>query len=540
MTESDKSQLGWEQRFNFLAKLHPGEGVAVMLFCSYGFLVMFCYYMLKTLREPLLLAGSSAEVKSYATALISLVLLFVVPLYGLVFRHVHKKKLSRWLTVFLLLNLLVFYMLGQGGVDIGFGYFVWVGIFSVLITAQFWAFATDTFNVKSGQRLFPLIMAGVSIGGLLGPSISGFLFSAAGPFNVMLLAALILLLTLPLVNWSRNAVPSFSSTSYNSVEEEPPHILGGFAHVVQNRYLLQIALLVVLLNWVNSTGEYILSEMVIRFAEEQIASNPALDKGQIIAGFYGNFFSIVNALSLLIQIFLVSRIFNWLGVQGALLILPIVAFIGYGMILFIPIFSIIKAVKILENSTDYSLMNTVRQALFLPLNESEKYQSKIAIDTFFWRFGDLIQAVGIYLGLNLFGFQVEQFAVLNMCLSAVWIFLVIVISKQFVHQRSKFTIDEPPILVANIQTFKAPRGQEMELQIPLNTFVAADVGDVISYSLRAPDSKHAPEWLKFDSKRLLLSGIPPKDLKLDTWLILRATNMDGGWSETRFRIEHRS
>lgn len=539
MTEIERNRSSWEQRFSFMAKLHPGEGGAVLLFCSYGFLVMFCYYMLKTLREPLLLAGSSAEVKSYATAVISLVLLFVVPLYGLLFRHVHKQKLSRWLTLFLLVNLLVFYLLGQYKLDIGFGYFVWVGIFSVLITAQFWAFATDTFNVKSGQRLFPLIMAGVSVGGLLGPSISGWLFTAVGPYNVMLLAALILLCTLPLVEWSRNAVPAFSATGPKADEEQRPHILGGFAHVVQNRYLLQIALLVVLLNWVNSTGEYILSEMVIRFAEGQIASDATLDKGQIIAGFYGNFFSIVNALSLTIQLFLVSRIFSWLGVQGALLILPIVAFIGYGVMVFIPIFSIIKAVKILENSTDYSLMNTVRQALFLPLNESEKYQSKIAIDTFFWRFGDLIQAIGIYIGLNLFSFQVEQFAVLNMCLSAVWILLVVVISKQFVHQRRQFTIDEPPILVAEIPPFRAPPGEKMTLQVPHNIFVVADAGDVISYTLRSPDSKHPPEWLAFDRQRLILSGVPPKNLALDTWLILRATNMDGGWSETRFRIVHR-
>ena len=47
--------------------------------------------------------------------------------------------------------------------DIGFAYYVWVGIFSVMITAQFWAFAADSYNVKSGKRVFPVIMIGATL-----------------------------------------------------------------------------------------------------------------------------------------------------------------------------------------------------------------------------------------------------------------------------------------------------------------------------------------------------------------------------------------
>jgi AAA family ATP:ADP antiporter len=495
MAENSTSKLKWEQRFGFLAQIQPGEGRAVVIFCFYGFLVMFSYYMLKTLREPLLLASSSAEVKSYATAVIAFLLFFIVPLYGLIFRYVPKQQLSRVLTGILLVNLLLFYFLGLNGVDIGFYYYIWVGIFSVFITAQFWAFATDTFNVKTGQRIFPMIMAGVSVGGLLGPIIAGSLFQTAGPFNIMLITSFILLITIPVISWARNSVPISAQSVYDDLAPKNNHILGGFNVVMKSRYLLLVAALVVVLNWVNSTGEYILSEMVVSFADNEVANGSILNKGEIIAEFYGDFFSTVNAFSLLIQIFLVSRIFKWIGVHGALMVLPVVALIGYGLVVFVPIFSIIRAVKMFENCTDYSLMNTARQALFLPLNESEKYQSKIAIDTFFWRFGDLIQAFGIYLGLHYFGFEIEQFALMNMALCVLWIGLVIMISKHYLRHRRRVTIDEPPIVVRRIESCAAPLGEQMKLSIPNNIFAPSDVGDVITYSLREPDYQHEPEWL---------------------------------------------
>ena len=90
---------------------------------------------------------------------------------------------------------------------------------------------------------------------------------------------------------------------------------------------------------------------------------------------------------------MVARVYRWVGVQGALVVLPIVAALGYGLIVFVPIFSIIRLVKIGENSVNYSLMNTTRHALFLPVDRDAKYEGKTAIDTFFWRVGDLIQAV---------------------------------------------------------------------------------------------------------------------------------------------------
>jgi AAA family ATP:ADP antiporter len=509
-----------------------------MLFFSYAFLMMLCYYLVKTLREPLLLATAPAQMKSYAYATVALLLLLIVPLYGIVFRRTSKQQLSRWVTGFFLVNLVVFYWLIHIEMDIGFAYYVWVGIFGVMIPAQFWAYAADTFNVRSGQRLFPVIMAGASAGGLVGPPLVGALYPILGPLPIMLLAMMVLVLTVPLIGWSRAAVPKDSRSVYQVPEPAEHRVFGGFSLIRRNRYLMLIAILIVLLNWVNTTGEYLLAEFVLRYADSLTAIDSTIDRGNVIAGFYANFYLIVNALTLLLQMFVVSRLFQWIGVNGTLIILPAIAIIGYGMMVFVPIFSIIRIVKIIENSTDYSVMNTSRHALFLPLTAAEKYESKIAIDTFFWRFGDVIQAAGIYIGLNLFGFHAEQFALLNMAVAAVWLVLAAQIGRHYVRQRRRVTIDEPPRLVRALEIQSAPAGRPFEFRLPLDSFMPADPGDVLSISARLVDGDAIPSWMSFDPLTLRFRGIPPEDISGDTWLTLRGTNTDGAWVESRFRMRH--
>lgn len=426
--------------FDRFTRLQPGEGRSVLVFFSYALLMMVSYYILKTIREPLLLTGSSAEMKSYAYAATAGVLLFIVPLYGLVFRSMGKQQLTRFVTAFFIVNLLIFYGLGRAGFNIGFAYYVWVGVFSVMITAQFWAFAADSYNVNSGKRLFPLIMVGATLGSLAAPFLSGALFPTIGPWVLMLVSASLLAMTLPCVGWARASVPPGSRSIAPATDEERSGgLMGGIALVMTDRYLLLLALLILLLNWVNTTGEYILAEWVVQYADTVVASTPGTEKSSLIASFYGNFYFLVNLLTLLFQVFLVARVIRWIGVRGAVLVLPVIAVIGYGLVVFVPIFSIIRIVKILENSTDYSLMNTTRHALYLPLTAAQKYEGKTTIEAFFWRFGDLAQAGAIYAGLHWFDFGITQFALVNMFLSLVWLVVAWQVARNYSRKRTSIS-----------------------------------------------------------------------------------------------------
>lgn len=519
--------------------LRPGEGRSVVLFFLTAFLILVAYYILKTLREPLLLVDATAEMKSYAYATIALILLVLIPLYGKLFRRTRKRQLSRWVTVFFLLNLAVFYVLGRAGWNIGFAYYVWVGIVSLMLTAQFWGYAADTYNPKSGQRLFPVIMLGATLGGLVGPVLAGRLFDQMGAWNLMLLVGVLLAITLPLYGRSRDAVPAGSQSPPHKPGTGRPHLLGGLSMVMRDHYLFLLAALIVLLNWINTTGEYILAEVVVRHADARIAVDPTLDKGALIAGFYGDFYFAVNLCTVLIQLLLVARLFRWIGLRGAVLVLPVIVFIGYGMIAFVPIFAVITVFKVIENSIDYSLMNTTRHALYLPLIPSHKYEGKVAIETFFWRLGDLIQAGVVFAGLHWFGFGTQQFALLNMALALVWILVAVRLGATYDERVRSYSSNRAPEYSGPEEPIIVAPGSHFNVTLPANCFSDPDPGDVLIFSARRADGGPLPRWLRFDDEDLSFSGNAPRDLRGTTALTLRATDFDGAWVEGRLVLEHR-
>jgi len=540
MTEWPKRLTRFDRFLGAFTRLRPGEGRSVAVFFAYAMLMMLGYYILKTIREPLLLATSSAEIKSYAYAVTAVLLLFIIPLYGLVFRHTSKRQLTRYITIFFLANLLVFYMLGRAGIDIGFAYYVWVGIFSVMITAQFWAFAADSFNVKSGQRLFPLIMVGATLGSLAAPALSGALFPIVGPWPLLLAAMALLALTLPCVGWGRASIPPGSIRHKTRTgQQNNGGWFGGMSFVMTDRYLFLLAMLILLLNWVNTTGEYILSELVVRHADALVAMGTGAVKADIIAAFYGNFFFAVNSLTLLVQVFLVARIIRWIGIKGAVLVLPVVALIGYGLVVFIPIFSIIRIVKIMENSTDYSLMNTTRHALYLPLSAAKTYEGKTTIDAFFWRFGDLLQAGAIYAGLHWLKFDIEHFAAFNMILALIWLWVAWQISRYYTGKEQLVSENLPPRLSRRMEERTVMPLAPFELNLPDDTFVDPDEGDVLTITAHQAGKAWLPAWLDFDSESLCFSGIPPADVEPQTRLTLRATDFDGAWVEGELVLRRR-
>ena len=207
----------------------------------------------------------------------------------------------------------------------------------------------------------------------------------------------------------------------------------GFALVFRDPYLLLIGVLMLLYNFVNTNGEYILGRTVVSLytAAHGAAATGGLDEKKVIGEFYGNFQTMVNVLSAVIQAFVVSRVLKYFGVRIALLVLPAVALIGYTSMAFVPLLSFIRGAKLAENSLDYSLQNTTRNALYLPTSREAKYKAKQANDTFFVRFGDVLSAGLVFAGTTWLGLAPRGFALVNVALIVVWLVLAIAIGRLF-------------------------------------------------------------------------------------------------------------
>ena len=284
--------------------------------------------MLKVIRDALILTQGGAEMKSYSAAGQALLALAFVPAYAFVASRVNRMRLISLVTLFFALNLLAFAVLGLSGVRIAVVFFIWIGLFNMVMVAQFWAFANDVYTPERGKRLFPLVGVGQSLGGVAGASV-GVLFASVSPYTLMLLAAVGLMLPLGLTFLANRRERSGDTAAAAAAADAPIGRRNGFQLVFSDRYLFLIAMLFVVLNLVNTLGGYLLDRLIVEESLRQVAAGAATDQREIVSRLSGGVQSSVNILGFVLQTLAVSRIFKLIGVRGALFILPILALGSY-------------------------------------------------------------------------------------------------------------------------------------------------------------------------------------------------------------------
>ena len=484
---SEKERTGLERFLNIFADVKGGEGVTVLLFFVNIFLILAAYYILKTVRDALLIGGvelfgiKGDEIKAYLPAVMSILLLVIVPAYGLLGSKVNRIRLLKITMGFVITSLLGLGIWGLAtgpGTAIGLTFYIWLGIINVFLIAQFWSYANDVYTEAQGKRLFAIIAIGQSLGAILGPLIA----DLGSTFPLLVASAVVFIACLALYVVINNREAARIKRDDDEQARKADEALskeGGFRLVLSTKYLFLIALMILVTNLVNTTGEYILgaaakdkserdatveevlgADAAARVAaaegDEDVLSKAEQDQLKqarvpIIKDFYARFFLVVNIVGLIIQMLLVSRIFKYFGVRAALFVLPVIAFGGYAAIGLIGGLLILRIAKTAENATDYSLQNTVKQALFLPTSREAKYKAKAAIDTFFVRFGDAASAGLIAVGLNVLAFGAAQFAFVNVGLCAVWIALSAGIARE---HRKLSKEEEPKLPVARAKKDK--------------------------------------------------------------------------------------
>jgi ATP:ADP antiporter, AAA family len=384
------------------------------------FTLLTAYYIIKPVREALILGSAGAEIKSYAGAGQALLLIVIVPIYSAIATRLDRLHLINGVTAFFISNLVLFYVLGQTNFSIGVVFFLWVGLFNLTIIAQFWSFANDIYTQEEGKRLFAIVGIGSSLGAIFGAQVAGWMFKPLGSYLMMLVAAVLLGVCMILTNCVHYREKK-RSRGQAQVAQQAIGDSGGFQLVFKHRYLLLIALLVLLSNFAKTTGEFILGKTVTQHAAAIAATSGGhITQQAYIGEFYADFYFWVNLVSAALQMFVVSRIMKYTGIAAALFFLPVIALGGYTVLAFAPLLGFIRIAKIAENSAEYSIQNTSRNALFLRTSREAKYKAKLAIDSFFARAGDALSALLVFTGTR-FAFGIRSFAVVNALSVAVWL-----------------------------------------------------------------------------------------------------------------------
>ncbi|MDC0434562.1 hypothetical protein OAM69_02855 [bacterium] len=438
-----------ERTLSVFTDVKSGEGTTAILMFANVFLILLAYYFIKPLREGWIavvdIEGlAPMEVKAYSSFGQSIILLFVVGWYARLAQRWDRVTLLTRATLFCISNMIIFWFLQPnfffGELRLmGIIYYLWVGMFSVFVIAQFWTFCADIYTDERGKRMLPFIAIGATSGAAVGSWLVDVLVgSELLPTEALLIVAIVpLLISIYLIRkveqreaQHRQTVSEDTKKQKSDVaaDEEKISIWSGAKLVLLSKFLLLAALITLLSNWVNTNGENLLFRVMqaslTTQATEQGITGDASVKEFIRDGttvFYGNFYFWVNVIALLLQAFVASRLLKYGGFAAILLILPVVALTSYTLMALLPVLAVVKVMKIAENATDYSLNNTSRHVLWLPVSSAMKFRGKPAIDTLYVRLGDGLAAITVLIGVQVLTLSTAGFFVINILLVLCWL-----------------------------------------------------------------------------------------------------------------------
>ncbi len=487
MTASEPGESALGRLLRKFAPVKRSEVLTVALLALNVFLLLCCYYVLKVVREPLILLGGGAELKSYASAGQTLLLLGVVPAFSVLASKVTRIRLMTTMQIIFMGCLVGFYLLSEAKAPIGLAFYIWVGVFNALVVSNFWSFANDLFTEEEGKRVFGVIGIGASLGAIIGATVPKMLHEYLGVPGLMALAVGLLGVSIVLYHVverrEADKKKQVAEVKAGKPEDEATKDKkGGFALVIRDKYLRLLAVMLLTATIINSIGEYVIGDLATQhaktYARDKVAKEgspqvaakdprveqareglltytlvgkPARDpqveaasdgflsrtfvgrrpaedprikaaKEKYLNDFFSSYYFWVNLVSFLLQTLIVARLLVTLGVRRALFIMPLIVLGGwFALVLFVNV-SLVRIEKTTENGLDYSLHNTIRQALFLPTSRDAKYKAKAAIDTFFFRMGDVVQAGIVFLYVEAFHLGIRTFAITNVILSCLWLF----------------------------------------------------------------------------------------------------------------------
>lgn len=415
------------------AEVRPNEVVTVLLLTFTVFALLLAYYFLKVVREPLILASGGAEVKAYASAGQATLLMAAIPVHGALAKRFGPIRLVGGIYSFFVVCILAFALLAKLHAPIGIPFYLFVGVMSLMVVSQFWSFATDLYDEAQGKRLFAIVGVGSSVGAVVGAVLAGQLFRFLGPSGLLLVAGLVLAMCTAVLVYV-NHRESKGAPSEPIVKKERG-IFSGLQLIAKDRYLLLLASMAFMTNWVNTTGEYVLDRTLLKASP---GSHEEVDKA--VAAFKGNYFAAANGISMVLQLFVVSRLLSRLGARKTLFLIPIISLIGYSGMTILPLLAVVTAAKVAENSTDYSIGSTIRQVLYLVTSRESKFTAKMVIDAVIVRWGDVV-AGGVIALAAFVHLPPRALAGMNVVLALVWIAIVVGIGRE--HAKLSKTEREP-------------------------------------------------------------------------------------------------
>ena len=404
-------------------QVEPSEVRALFWSCSYFFCLLCSYYIIRPMRDEMGILGGVENLQWLFTGTL-LVMTAAIPLFGWVSSRFPRRQFLPYVYFFFIFLLLIFYWLmnsQHSSVVLARTFFIWASVFNLFIVSVFWSFMTDIYSNSQAKRLFSFIAAGGTIGALTGPSLTALLVQSIGNKNLLLISALFLFAAVicikQLSTWSDSNASE--TPSEKSTELISGGIWAGFTLVLRSPYLLGICLLMLLFTTLAT---------FLYFMQAQIIRDAFIDSEQRTA-IFASIDLAVNALTLILQLFLTSRLIKWFGLAAVLAVIPVLLAIGFALLSISPVLTIFLFVQVIRRAGNYAVMRPAREMLYVVLNREQKYKAKNFIDTVVYRAGDAISA-WVYTAMRSLGLGLSGIALVAVPLALFWAWIAFRLGRQ--------------------------------------------------------------------------------------------------------------
>ncbi len=407
------------------SKIEENEIRATLSSFVFVVVLMSAYYILRPVRDAMTSDWTDAEV-SWLWTINFFISTAVVALYGVAVSRIRFALLVPGMYGVFALTFAVFYVTASASADrtlIDKSFYVWVSVFSLFHISVFWSFMSDLFNKEQAGRLFSIIAAGASVGGLIGPTIPSFFSDSLGTDNLMLIASLMLLLPIPIIFYLQSLKSTdlhnealTASSARATIGGNP---FAGFKMFFSNPYLLAIGLFIFLYTGISSFVYFELKNLLADLTRpERTAVWAQMDLA-------------VNTLSIATGLFATGRIVSKFGMPFTIALVPVLICLGLLVIAVSPLMAVVVGLQIVRRAGNYAVTRPAREMLFTRVDRETRFKAKPVIDIVAYRGGDTIMA-WLFTGLTQgFGLGLAAVAIVGAVIAALWAIVGIYLGRWF-------------------------------------------------------------------------------------------------------------
>ena len=394
--------------------VEPNEVKATAAAFLFGFILMASYYILRPIRDALTGDWSPSEIATLWTFNF-FISAAVVILYGFAVSRVKFRYIVPGVYIFFAASFIFFYLGSQLTTDrtlVDKSFYVWISVFAMLHLSVFWSYMSDLFNKGQAKRLFAIIASGTSAGALIGPVLPTFFAGTLGTDTLMLIAAVILVIPVPLIFYlARLKVTELGNAGLHA-DLTSARIGGnpfsGFWLFLTSPYLMAIGAFILLYTMISS---------FVYFEQAHLLEPFSMAERTTILG---SISLMINILIFIIAFFATSRIVQKFGMGITLALMPVLVVAGMVILAFAPIISVLIALQVGRGAGNYAITKPGREMLFTEVDQETRYKAKPVIDVVVYRGGDTITAwffTGLTEGL---GLAYTVVGLIGAAIAAVW------------------------------------------------------------------------------------------------------------------------